>query len=1028
MAKPKADLLIVDDEESIREVLARRLKDEGYACWTASDGAEALATASKHDFDLVLTDIKMPGLSGMDVLTQLAAISPDTGVVMVSAMADAQTAIEAMKLGAYDYVTKPFDLDALRIRIDNALEKRRLILENREYRLREAQQALETQEKYFKSLIENSQDAIVVLNSDGSVRYESPYVGRVLGRKTSERAGESGFKYIHPDDSPGVAAAFERILKNPNETARLEFRLQDSSGSWHHFEAIGRNLLEDPAVRGVVANLRDTTERKLMETALRESQQEYEVLLSNIPDAVFRYMDGRMTWTNEMIEQILGYTPDELSSTGVGFFLPEDVDLRGIETNVNKIIKKEGHFHGEIRAKRKDGSVADIEYSASHIPGKTPIEIVGVARDITEQKKARQALLESERRLQTILDSVHSGVVLIDAETHVVVDANPTALELFEASRDEIVGQRCYESICPAQEGKCPITDLGETIRDSEQVLARRDGTTLQILRTVTTIDLSGRQYLIHTFVDISERKEAEKSLNRQERYFRALTENSSDVITVINADGTVRYESPSYQRVFGVKPEERVNEGLLERIHPDDMDAMTKAFARFIRGRKKTLRVETRARHADGSWRWIEAVGTNLLKDPAVEGIVVNMRDITERKEAEEALRQSEEKLRLMFEAVADGIAVVDLNGVITDCNTRTVELHGYGSKNDLIGKSAFDLIISPEQLEAMRDMDRLLNRGVIDRLEHTYTRVDGTQFEAESSASVMRDANGNPTGFIGVTRDISERKRTELDKERLNRELTEKNAELEQIVYVTSHDLRSPLVNIQGFSKELGFLFGELASVLEDTGMDREDRDDALANLNRETSDALHFIETSTSKMDTLLSGLLRLSRLGRAALNFETLDMNAMLSDVEKSLQYRINEAQAQVEIDSLPPCTGDAVQVNQVFSNLLDNALKYLDPARKGVIKVTGWTEGEQSVYAVEDNGVGIAEEHQTKVFEVFQRINPDMSEGEGLGLAVVKKILGRHGGSIRVESKPSIGSKFFVSLPASPSDTTAKERG
>jgi signal transduction histidine kinase len=167
----------------------------------------------------------------------------------------------------------------------------------------------------------------------------------------------------------------------------------------------------------------------------------------------------------------------------------------------------------------------------------------------------------------------------------------------------------------------------------------------------------------------------------------------------------------------------------------------------------------------------------------------------------------------------------------------------------------------------------------------------------------------------------------------------------------------------------------------------------------------------------MDSLLSGLLRLSRLGQAAVTIEPLDMNEMFANITKSMEYQVKEAGATVDIRSLPSCQGDASQINQVFSNIFDNALKYLDESRPGMIRIYAKTENGQNIYCVEDNGVGIAPEHEKKVFEIFHRLEPDRKSGEGLGLTIVRHILGRHDGKVWIESEPGKGSKFFVSLPS-----------
>ncbi len=269
----------------------------------------------------------------------------------------------------------------------------------------------------------------------------------------------------------------------------------------------------------------------------------------------------------------------------------------------------------------------------------------------------------------------------------------------------------------------------------------------------------------------------------------------------------------------------------------------------------------------------------------------------------------------------------------------------------------------------------------------------------------------------FACIFSDVTNLKQSEAELARLNAILKNKNEELEQVVYVASHDLRSPLVNIDGYSKELEYGIEDLRSSLISKSSDIS-LADVTTILNEDIPEALKFIRTSTAKMDTLLAGLLRLSRSGRSALKIQSLDMNEMISKVIDSTEFQIKETNVEVSVEDLPPCHCDAIQVDQIFTNLLTNALKCLEPNRPGIIKITGNVVDDQSVYCVEDNGIGIDVNHIDKIFEIFHQLDPAKNKGEGLGLTIVKRVLGRLDGSVHVESELGIGSRFYVSLPKS----------
>ena len=263
----------------------------------------------------------------------------------------------------------------------------------------------------------------------------------------------------------------------------------------------------------------------------------------------------------------------------------------------------------------------------------------------------------------------------------------------------------------------------------------------------------------------------------------------------------------------------------------------------------------------------------------------------------------------------------------------------------------------------------------------------------------------------------ETKKRKDMEQDKEYLLRKLEEKNRELQSVVYVASHDLKSPLVTINGFSEEVGHICNEIKDVVENGGVDESVREKLAPLLSNEIPEDLRFISAGTTKMQTLIDGLLQVSRVGTIEVEIKPLNLNEILHSIENVTQYKIKSNGVDLTIEDMPGCTGDANLVNQVFSNLIDNALKYLDPEREGKIRVWGRENGVRCVYCVEDNGVGIPEREQERVFELFHRLKPDgEAAGDGLGLTIVSRILERLDGSIWLESEAGEGSRFFLSLP------------
>jgi PAS domain S-box-containing protein len=373
-----------------------------------------------------------------------------------------------------------------------------------------------------------------------------------------------------------------------------------------------------------------------------------------------------------------------------------------------------------------------------------------------------------------------------------------------------------------------------------------------------------------------------------------------------------------------------------------------------------------------------------------------------------------SKEYVDNIFKSMIDTLIVASPDGTIRTVNHAACELLGY-REEELTGQPI--KIIFAEDGE--RAFEELVKFPSMKNAEYTYITKNKRKIPVLISSSVIYSSDATPQGIVCVAVDITERKRAEEALNRSSEELQHINEELKNFAYIVSHDLRAPLVNIKGFSEELGHSIQEFTALLEKypghVGADEKQRTEEL--LKKDMPEALGFIGSSVTRMDALINSILKLSRLGRNELKRELVHTEELVHPLLKTLAHQIDMHKADVTIGPLPDIIMDKTAVEQIFGNLLDNALKYLDPSRPGKIAVTAEQNAGETTFTIRDNGRGIAKEDTQRVFELFRRVGRQDVPGEGMGLTYVKTLVRRLGGRIWCESEPGVGSVFSFTIPA-----------
>jgi len=702
-------------------------------------------------------------------------------------------------------------------------------------------------------------------------------------------------------------------------------------------------------------------------------------------------LDGRFLYVNRAGRRLAGCEkPEEMIGRPVTDFIAED-DRHLSALHFESIFSQGGLTAFELRARQKSGQLVPLELTVSLLRGDDgePRAMLAFVRDATERKRAEQALLESREKLSAIIENVGIGIALISPQME-ILELNRTIREWFP-DVDPAKKPICYRAYNnPPRDDPCSYCPTIKTLQDGqvhEAITETPVGDTTRNYRIVATPirDATGEIVAaIEMVEDVTDRVQAEERLRAAHDYRARILETSMDGFCVLGTDGSVREVNNAVCEMIGCSREELLQMNIGELVVGRSLEETRRHVKEVTR--KGGDRFEVKCRRKDGQIVDLE-ISAGTVERSGEWQLVAFARDITERKRAEQALQESERKFRTLLENLPQKIFYKDRQSVYVSCNenyARDLSI----SVGEIAGKTDYDFYPEDFAEKYRADDKRVMDSGTAEHIDEEYIE-HGERRWVHTVKTAVRDERSNIVGVLGIFWDITEQRKAQ-------EALQAKNSELQSFVYTVSHDLRGPLVSVDGFAKLLADEYSE--------------------RLDAQGQHYLERLQANVSRMDSMLSDLLELSRVGRTDEPRQAVEVRQVVADALDSLAAVIRESGAQVKVaDDLPTVWYSRTRLFQVFSNLISNAIRFSRPGEVPQVEI-GWLPQVRSyVFFVKDNGIGIAEGDGPKVFEIFSRLKQKDVEGTGIGLAIVKRIVENHGGEVGVDSVPGQGSTFWFTV-------------
>ncbi len=877
--------------------------------------------------------------------------------------------------------------------------------------------ALHEREQKLRRLLEILPVGVSILDSERKVVFNNPALRAILKISEEGLAGQSYLKrkYVRPDgsglDPKDFASA--QAARSGQAVSNFETGVQIEGGEmiWTSVSAMPVNF---PDWKTVVVTT-DITARRSMEERLRQSEERLLVILENSPLSIgiTRLCDGKFTYANSAFVSLLGYSREEIlgaTAEDLGLWVATEDRLGLLEQ-----VESKKHIQNfETVARLKNGEERTVLISAEMLDIESVASLMAQIVDISDLKKAeaqrQEALndLERERNLMRVMiDNLPDLIFMKDLQSRFLVANQATADVMGAVSPDQLVGRTDFdfypEDVAARYyANEQQFMQAGQDVLNVENVHFDRDqNVQIMISTKVALHDAQGQvSGLVGIEHDTTEQRRLETKLEERERIYRELVQNANSAILRFNQNGRITFCNEYAQSFFGYTEDEILGSPVDILVSPDEPTRRaTAGLAQDILAHPERYQNEIIENVCkDGRRVWMAWTNKPLINERGLltEILVVGV-DITARRITEEALEASRAQMAAALESMTDAVFISDLEGNFTVFNEAFATFHKFKNKTEC----ATTLAEYPDFLEVYLDtgelapldmwaVPRALRGETVTNAEYSLRRKDtGERWVGSYSFAPIRDLQGKVVGSVVVGRDITERKAMEEN-------LRHSNAELEQFAYVASHDLQEPLRTVAGMVELLQKRY--------------------QGQLDENANEYIHFAVDASERMQKLITDLLEFSRVGRRGRPFEPTDMERVFALALGNLRAAMSESQARITHDPLPNLSADSGQMTQVLQNLIANALKFHSERPLEIHISAERVEGGWR-FGVRDNGIGIEPQYFERIFQIFQRLHSRRKyAGTGIGLALCKKIIERHGGKMWVESEFGQGATFYFSLP------------